>query len=169
MSRFEWVAGSARLLQQTGDEFERTRPFEGMRIGTGIHLEPKTAALLLALGGRAIAGAISDDPAVVALAASLFLVAAVMQVADGVQATMLGALRGLSDTAWPAWVSMAAHWGVALPLGWALAQVVGPVGVSIGFAVALAGAAALLAWRFVRRTALPAGPPAGTLGPGAPP
>ncbi len=49
MSRFEWVAGSARLLQQTGDGFERTRPFEGLRIGTGIHLEPKTAALLLTL------------------------------------------------------------------------------------------------------------------------
>ena len=49
MSRFEWVARSARLLQQTGDEFEGTRPFEGMRIGTGIHLEPKTAALLLTL------------------------------------------------------------------------------------------------------------------------
>ena len=49
MSRFEWVADSARLLRQTGEEFERTRPFAGLRIGTGIHLEPKTAALLLTL------------------------------------------------------------------------------------------------------------------------
>jgi adenosylhomocysteinase len=49
VSRFDWVAGSAQLLQQTGDEFERTRPFDGLRIGTGIHLEPKTAALLLTL------------------------------------------------------------------------------------------------------------------------
>ena len=49
MSRFEWVASSARLLAQTGDEFDRTRPFEGLRIGTGIHLEPKTAALLMVL------------------------------------------------------------------------------------------------------------------------
>jgi adenosylhomocysteinase len=49
VSRFEWVAGSARLLQQTGEEFERTLPFDGLRIGTGIHLEPKTAALLLTL------------------------------------------------------------------------------------------------------------------------
>jgi adenosylhomocysteinase len=56
VSRFEWVAGSARLLRQTGDEFEQTRPFEGLRIGTGIHLEPKTAALLLTLrrGGAAV-------------------------------------------------------------------------------------------------------------------
>ena len=49
MSRFEWVADSARLLRQTGDEFERTQPFAGLRIGTGIHLEPKTAALLMTL------------------------------------------------------------------------------------------------------------------------
>lgn len=129
------------------------------------------AAALLVLGGEAVAGAISDDPAVVALAASFFLVAAPMQVADGVQSTMLGALRGLSDTAWPAWVSMAAYWGVALPLGWALAVWAGwgPVGVWMGFAVALAGAGALLTWRFLIRTALPPPPPAGTLGPGGPP
>lgn len=49
VSRFEWVADSARLLRQTADEFERTQPFAGLRIGTGIHLEPKTAALLLTL------------------------------------------------------------------------------------------------------------------------
>lgn len=49
MSRFEWVASSARLLAQTGDEFEGTQPFAGLRIGTGIHLEPKTAALLMVL------------------------------------------------------------------------------------------------------------------------
>ena len=56
VSRFEWVAASARLLRQTGDEFERTRPFAGLRIGTGIHLEPKTAVLLMTLkrGGAAV-------------------------------------------------------------------------------------------------------------------
>ena len=56
MSRFEWVADSARLLRETGYEFERTRPFAGLRIGTGIHLEPKTAALLMTLkrGGAAV-------------------------------------------------------------------------------------------------------------------
>ena len=45
----EWVIGSCRLLAQIREEFERTRPFEGLRIGTGIHLEPKTVALLLTL------------------------------------------------------------------------------------------------------------------------
>lgn len=47
--RIEWVISSCRLLAGIGEEFDRTRPFDGMTIGTGIHLEPKTAALLLTL------------------------------------------------------------------------------------------------------------------------
>ena len=54
-SRIEWVRESCRLLGAIGDEFERTRPFAGLTVGTGIHLEPKTVALLLTLqrGGAA--------------------------------------------------------------------------------------------------------------------
>ena len=48
-SRIEWVIASCRLLAAIGDEFEQSRPFDGLRIGTGIHLEPKTVALLLVL------------------------------------------------------------------------------------------------------------------------
>ncbi|MEO8095097.1 MAG: adenosylhomocysteinase [Pseudolysinimonas sp.] len=47
--RIEWVISSCKLLTQIGGEFDDTQPFEGMTIGTGIHLEPKTAALLLTL------------------------------------------------------------------------------------------------------------------------
>ena len=48
-SRIEWVRGGCRLLGSIAAEFARTRPFEGLTIGTGIHLEPKTVALLLTL------------------------------------------------------------------------------------------------------------------------
>ena len=48
-SRIEWVRESCRLLQSIGERFDDTRPFEGLTIGTGIHLEPKTVALLLTL------------------------------------------------------------------------------------------------------------------------
>jgi MATE family multidrug resistance protein len=65
---------------------------------------------------------------------------------------MLGALRGMSDTGWPARVSIIAYWGVALPLGWVLAASVGPQGVWMGFAVALFGAGTALTWRFWRKT-----------------
>ncbi len=45
----EWIGSSCRLLAAIGEEFDETRPFDGLRIGTGIHLEPKTVALLLTL------------------------------------------------------------------------------------------------------------------------
>ena len=48
-SRIEWVADHCALLSQIADEFRQTRPFDGLTIGTGIHLEPKTVALLMTL------------------------------------------------------------------------------------------------------------------------
>jgi MATE family multidrug resistance protein len=117
------------------------------------------SALLLALGGRAIAEAMvgAGEPEVVALAAAIFTVFALMQVFDGLQSTMLGALRGLSDTAWPALVSMVAYWGVGLPLAWMLAvwAGLGAGWVWVGWLVALAGAGAALVVRFLDRTAAP--------------
>src|SRR4051812_41816319 len=49
VNRIEWVIANCRLLAAIGDEVGETRPFDGLRIGTGIHLEPKTVALLLTL------------------------------------------------------------------------------------------------------------------------
>src|SRR3954447_8224562 len=48
-ARIEWVIEQCRLLAAIGEELERTLPFAGLTIGTGIHLEPKTVALLLTL------------------------------------------------------------------------------------------------------------------------
>ncbi|HEY6962523.1 MAG TPA: adenosylhomocysteinase [Gaiellaceae bacterium] len=49
MGRIEWVIEHCRLLRQIGDEIAETKPFGGLVVGTGIHLEPKTVALLLTL------------------------------------------------------------------------------------------------------------------------
>jgi adenosylhomocysteinase len=49
MGRIEWVIERCRLLARIGDELAETRPFDGLVIGTGIHLEPKTVALLVTL------------------------------------------------------------------------------------------------------------------------
>jgi adenosylhomocysteinase len=56
MNRIDWVIERCRLLRAIGAEYEETRPFDGLTIGTGIHLEPKTVALLLTLrrGGAAV-------------------------------------------------------------------------------------------------------------------
>lgn len=57
LTRIDWISRSCRLLGAIADEFARTRPFDGLTIATGIHLEPKTAALLLTLraGGARLA------------------------------------------------------------------------------------------------------------------
>ena len=48
-ARIEWVSSQCRLLTALREEYSESRPFDGMKIGTGIHLEPKTVALLLTL------------------------------------------------------------------------------------------------------------------------
>jgi adenosylhomocysteinase len=48
-ARIEWVRSQCRLLAALREEYREARPFDGMTIGTGIHLEPKTVTLLLTL------------------------------------------------------------------------------------------------------------------------
>jgi MATE family multidrug resistance protein len=117
------------------------------------------AALVLGLGGKWLAGLISDDRDVVATATTLMMVFALMQVFDGVQSAMVGALRGLSDAGWAATISMIAYWPLGMPLGWVLAHGagLGPAGVWLGWLVALAWAGGMLTLRFLAKTRLGAG------------
>lgn len=57
LTRIDWISRSCRLLGQISREFNETRPFDGLTIATGIHLEPKTVALLMTLrtGGARLA------------------------------------------------------------------------------------------------------------------
>ena len=51
--RLLWTASNMSLLGRIATEFETTRPFAGRRIGVSLHLEVKTAVLLLdPQGGR---------------------------------------------------------------------------------------------------------------------
>ncbi|MFN4158892.1 MAG: MATE family efflux transporter [Gemmobacter sp.] len=146
---------AVRVAQVRGaGEVARTRPVAWAGLGLATAWLG-TVAVLLGLFGERIAGAISPDPQVVAMAATILLVFAVMQVFDGVQSSMVGALRGLSDTGFAAWVSMAAYWTTGIPLGWVLAHSggMGPAGVWLGWLVALAAAGVVLVWRFRAQTA----------------
>jgi MATE family multidrug resistance protein len=105
-------------------------------------------------GGRAVSEMLSDDPEVVALATGLFVVLAAMQIADGVQGTMMGAARGMMDNRVPVLITLVCYWIISLPLAYALGFLVGlgPNGVWIGYGVGLAVAAVLLTRRFFGRT-----------------
>jgi adenosylhomocysteinase len=48
-TRIDWTREHCRLLTAIRDEYVETRPFEGLTIGTGIHIEAKTVALLTTL------------------------------------------------------------------------------------------------------------------------
>jgi len=117
------------------------------------------SALLLVFGGARLAGMVSPDPAVAALAATLMVYAAVFQYPDGLQALSAGALRGLKDTTVPMFITVLAYWGLGLPLGaWlGLRGGQGAPGLWTGLILGLSVAATLLAWRFWRlaRRALP--------------
>ena len=49
VNRVLWTSSNMALLGRIAAEFETTRPFAGRRIGVSLHLEVKTAVLLLAL------------------------------------------------------------------------------------------------------------------------
>jgi MATE family multidrug resistance protein len=106
------------------------------------------------LAGKPIAGLFIASPTVVSLTAQLLIVAAVFQVADGVQVVSISALRGLADVRVPALIAVLAYWFLALPIGSALAFLAhhGAVGIWIGLALGLGAAACGLLWRFHRRT-----------------
>ena len=101
--------------------------------------------------------AFTDRPDVLTIGSSLLMVAAVFQVFDGLQVVGTGILRGLGETRLPMLVNLFAHWGLALPIGYALgiAGGRGVVGLWIGLAVGLiaAGLILLRAWALRARVA----------------
>lgn len=58
----------------------------------------------------------SADPNVLEIATGLLFIAAIFQLADGLQASLTGALRGLGDTQTPVWANLIGHWLIGLPL-----------------------------------------------------
>ncbi|BCM93932.1 multidrug resistance protein NorM [Abditibacteriota bacterium] len=112
------------------------------------------SGLLFWLLGHHIAAVFVKDPQVIDLAAQLLVVASIFQLCDGVQATMAGALRGLSDAVVPMVLCIVGYWVLAIPFGYFLAfkMGMGARGMWWGFALGLAIVAITLSYRFYLRT-----------------
>jgi len=112
--------------------------------------------LLLVLGRHHIPHYYNHDPAVVAQAGTLLLIAAAFQISDGLQVVGLGALRGLEDVKVPSVVALLAYWAVALPLGYVLGFRLGwgATGVWVGLLTGLSLVAGVLLVRFRNRPVL---------------
>lgn len=110
------------------------------------------SALFLLVFRDAVVSMYTDDPIVKQIAISLLLMAAVFQVADGVQIGAAGALRGYKDTGIPMAINTFAFWVLAFPLAYmaAVSYKLPPNYIWGGFVVGLSVAAVLLTWRFLR-------------------
>ncbi len=108
------------------------------------------AAAVFLLIPRALIGAFTADPIVLAAGVSLLFVAAVFQLFDGLQGVATGVLRGLGDTRSPMLWNLAGHWFIGLPLGYTLCFIVGRgvIGLWWGLSVGLmiCGVALMFVW-----------------------
>ncbi len=122
-------------------------------IGTALATQSVPAALMWLLPLQ-IAALYTSDPALIAGAGSLLVLAALFQLSDGVQVAAMGALRGLKDTQMPMLIAAFSYWGVGMPAGWLLCFQggMGIGGMWVGLILGLTFAAVLLTARFHLRT-----------------
>ena len=93
-----------------------------------------------------------ESAEILAIGVVLLAVAALFQLADGMQVMALGLLRGVQDTRVPLGLAAVSYWLVGIPCSYVLAFPLGygGVGLWLGLVVGLVCAAASLMWRFWR-------------------
>jgi len=137
----------------------------GHALGSGNAAEARTAgmtgilmciafmacsALFLLMFRDIVVAMYTNDPSVKEIAISLLLMAAIFQVADGVQIGAAGALRGYKDTRLPMLINTFSYWVLAFPLAYmaAITFKAPPSYIWAAFVLGLTVAAALLTTRF---------------------
>lgn len=110
------------------------------------------SAAFLLLFRDAVVNLYTSDTSVQAIAISLLLMAAIFQIADGVQIGAAGALRGYKDTKMPMIINMFAYWALGFPLAYlaAITFRAPPSYIWAGFVLGLTVAAVMLSLRLLR-------------------
>ena len=108
------------------------------------------SATFLLLFRDLVVGIYTNDPSVTQIAISLLLMAAVFQIADGIQIGAAGALRGYKDTRMPMVINTFSYWVLGFPLAYlaAITFQAPPSYIWAGFVLGLTVAAVLLTARF---------------------
>ncbi|MFM7332963.1 MAG: MATE family efflux transporter [Tabrizicola sp.] len=93
-----------------------------------------------------------ESGAILAYGSVLLVLAAVFQLADGMQVLALGLLRGVQDTRVPMWLAAVSYWLIGIPCSYVLAFPLGfgGQGLWLGLVVGLFCASGSLMWRFWR-------------------
>ncbi len=95
-----------------------------------------------------------DNTEVISIAAKLLIIAALFQISDAIQVTVLGALRGLQDVKIPTVITFIAYWIVGFPISYYLGlhTEYKSSGIWIGLLAGLTTSALLLYFRFNKLT-----------------
>jgi putative efflux protein, MATE family len=148
------MAAAVRIGHAIGSQaYAALRRIAFGAVGISASVSACFAAIYFA-GGREIAGLFTSESMVLDLAARLMVVAGIFQIADGIQVTAAGCLRGLADVRLPMVIGFFCYWAVAMPTAFVVAFLVplGATGIWIGFAAGLFVAATLLTWRLLGMT-----------------
>lgn len=92
----------------------------------------------------------TDNLEVIRIASSLLIIAGLFQLSDGLQAVVLGGLRGLQDVKIPSLLTFIAYWVIGFPICYYLGRFtdLGTFGIWIGLLTALTCSAIMLFFRF---------------------
>ncbi len=123
-----------------------------LRVFTGVLLTfilTLGTAVMLFVFRHQIAAVYTADLEVRHLAAQLLLMAVFFQLSDGLQATLIGMLRGLQDTRAPMFINLVSYWGIAFGIAYWLAHYGGwgVFGLWTGLIIGLTVSAILLSLR----------------------
>jgi len=144
---------SFALTARVGHVYGRLAPQSvRLRVVTGLLLTvllAATTATLLVLTRHLLPHLYTDDVAVKSLAAHLLIFGAIFQLSDGMQATLIGLLRGLQDTRVPMLINAFSYWAVGFLLGYFAANHwgMGASGLWLGLIVGLSVSSLLLGMR----------------------
>ena len=92
----------------------------------------------------------TENLEVIKIASGLLVIAGLFQLSDGLQAVVLGGLRGLQDVNMPSVLTFIAYWVIGFPVCFYLGRTLemGPYGIWIGLLTALTSSAIMLYFRF---------------------
>lgn len=148
---------SFALTARVGRVFGReSLPAIKLRIISGVlislAMSITTATLLIMFRDR-LPGVYTSDTDVIAVAGHLILFAAIFQLSDALQVTLIGMLRGLQDTRVPMLINLVSYWVIAFGIGYYSAHKLGYgasglwAGLVIGLSVATVALSFRLWWR----------------------
>jgi multidrug resistance protein, MATE family len=110
------AAGSVRVGIGVGAQDRLSARTAGHAAFIGGIIVMAVAALLFVTIPEMLSRMLTDNASVIAVAVPLFMVAAVFQLSDGVQAVGAGVLRGAGDTRFALVANLFGHWAVGFPI-----------------------------------------------------